>query len=202
MRLFKSSKSSTNSGPLTSSSKSTTSEKVSVSSFLSKHYDAVYVSTEEEEDSGPYAPATIRTLSKCKEIPALIAAPIKAQYPNSALSARIRQVTRGQGPPGCKRDSGGSELSVRFADQMEPLKKRHRVGFKSTASEGDFPDPDSKSSESGTSQIAKTTVSCPPYQNSTPDKFDYESYVKYIIKVKKTKFVCQRTQNVYSAKFH
>uniref|UniRef100_A0AC34QYW3 PDZ domain-containing protein n=1 Tax=Panagrolaimus sp. JU765 TaxID=591449 RepID=A0AC34QYW3_9BILA len=154
---------------------------IAVSSFLSKHYDAVYVSTEEEEDSGPYAPSTIRTLSKCKEIPALIAAPIKAQYPNSALSARIRQVTRGQGPPGCKRDSGGSELSVRFADQMESVKKRHRVGFKSTASEGDFPD--SKSSESGTSQIAKTTVSCPPYQNSTPDKFDYESYVKYIIKL-------------------
>ena len=179
MRFFKSSSCRPRRNPKKSSEKSN--QKASVSSFLSKHYDAVYVSTEDEEDSGPYAPST-NTLSQCKEIPTLIAAPLRAQYPQSALSARIRQVTRGQGPPGHKRDSGDSELSVRFADQVVTSKRNNRVGFKSTASEGDFPD--SKSSESGTSRIAKTTVSCPTMQNTGPEKFDYESYVKYIVKVR------------------
>lgn len=169
------------------------SNKAAMSSFLSKHYDAIYISTE-DEDSGPYAPSSTKTTTtaktlttNCIEIPTIVAAPIYTQYPQSALSARIRQFTRGQYPPGCKRDSGGSELSVRFADQLVTThtRKKHRVDFKSTASEGgDFFD--------GKSSIAKTTVSCPPTTTTAQiaatinntEKFDYKAYVNYIVKVR------------------
>uniref|UniRef100_A0A914XY50 PDZ domain-containing protein n=1 Tax=Panagrolaimus superbus TaxID=310955 RepID=A0A914XY50_9BILA len=157
-----------------------------VSSFLSKHYDAIYISTE-DEDSGPYAPSNATTVkntltTNVQETAKIIAAPIYTQYPQSALSARIRQFTRGQNPPGSKRDSGDSELSVRFADQLvtssSHSKRKHRVEFKTTTSEGgDFCDGKS-------SVCAKSTVSCiVPIPNSNSDKFDYNSFVEYIIKL-------------------
>uniref|UniRef100_A0AC35FWU6 PDZ domain-containing protein n=1 Tax=Panagrolaimus sp. PS1159 TaxID=55785 RepID=A0AC35FWU6_9BILA len=159
-----------------------------VSSFLSKHYDAIYISTE-DEDSGPYAPSTMTTTTvkntlttNVQETAKIITAPIYTQYPQSALSARIRQFTGGQNPPGStKRDSGDSELSVRFADQLvtssaslHSKKRKHRVEFKTTTSEGgDFFD--------GKSSVAKSTVSCPPIPNT--NSFDYNSFVEYIIKL-------------------
>uniref|UniRef100_A0A7E4WAR3 PDZ domain-containing protein n=1 Tax=Panagrellus redivivus TaxID=6233 RepID=A0A7E4WAR3_PANRE len=188
MRLFKTSTNSTSTSSASKAASSSAPSKASVSSFLSKHYDAIYVSTE-DESSGPYAPSTSATkthLSKCKDhIPVIVAAPIRAQYPQSALSARIRQFASGTAPPGAtKRDSGDSELSVRFADQIDvlapPQRRRHRVGFKSTTSEGG----DSKSSSSDRGATAKSTVSCPPMPNANCiDKFDYDSYVKYIVKL-------------------
>ena len=178
------------SSKISTASSTEASRAAAVSTFLSKHYDAIYVSTE-DEDSGPYVSSmttTRKLTTNCKEIPTIVAAPIYTQYPQSALSARIRQFTRGHHPPGgtTKRDSGDSELSVRFADQLVTTtssRKKHRVEFKSTTSEGgDYYD--------GRSNSAKTTVSCPPQATNSAtqvrqhhDKFDYKSYVNYIVQV-------------------